>query len=175
QNIAFGRPVIEASGSYPDSVSPNPGYVPGKVTDGSISDASGLNFWLGREGVPQEHFTVDLGSVKHIEEVLLRNTHNAEFADRGTMDFRILVGNSVDASNQIVNPVQILSSRLGNKAGQSQIVPDVFTTANGLTPTEARYVRFEALSSTYPDKNNVGLNEIELFSTQQHPPTEFRN
>ena len=174
-NIAFQKPVIEASGSYPDLISPNPGFVPSKVTDGSVSDASGLNFWLGREGVPQEHFTIDLGSVQHIEEVLLRNTHNSEHADRGTQDFRVLVGNSVDASNQIINPVQILASRLRNKAGQGQIQPDVFTSANGLTPTDARYVRFEALSSSYPDTNNVGLNEIELFPTELHPPTELRD
>jgi hypothetical protein len=174
-NIAFGKPVVDASGSYPDSISPLPGYAPPKITDGSISDASGINFWLGREGVPQEHVTIDLGSTQHIAEILLRNTHNAEHADRGTKDFRVLVGNSLDGSNQIVNPVQILQGQLRNKAGQSIIEPDVFTSANGLIPTDARYIRFEALSPTYAETNNIGLNEMEVFSTELHPPTEFRD
>jgi hypothetical protein len=169
-NLAFGKPVIESSGSYP-----LPGFEASKVTDGSISDSFQVNYWLGREGVPQEHFTVDLGAVKHIEEILLRNAHNDVHGDRATGEFRILVGNTVDANNQLVGGTQILQGRLTNTAGQTVITPDVFTSANGLTIADARYVRFEALNSAYSDTNNIALNEIEIYADEQHAPTVYRN
>jgi hypothetical protein len=130
------------------------------VTDGSLTD-SDATIWLGREGVADEYFTLDLGQSINIQEILLRNTTNREFADRGTMDFRIMAANSVDGANELVNPVQILSGKLPNSAGISPQLETVFTADNGLATTNARYLRFETLSGTYFN-DNVGLNEIEV-------------
>lgn len=167
-NLAFNKPVIESSGSYGDL----PGFAASHVTDGSISDSS-QNYWLGREGVTNEHLTIDLGTPTHIAEIDLRNTHNSQSGDGGTRDFQILAGNAVDANNQIINPTVILQSKLSNTAGQSVIQPNVFTSANGLAVTDARYLRFEAISSTY--SGNVGLNELEVYNSPIHAPTVMRD
>jgi hypothetical protein len=168
-NKALGKPVIDGSGAYgaPDFASGD--FPATAVTDGSISEAIS-KIWLGREGEGEEYFTLDLGAPVNIQEILLRNTTNREFADRGTRDFRIFAANAVDGSNQLVNPVEILSGKLPNSAGITPPLSTVFTSDNGLTATNARYLRFEALSSTYFN-DNVGLNEIEVYDQVLHEPT----
>ena len=180
-NKAFGKPVIDGSGSWDGGVvgvgAPFDGgpFPATTVTDGSTTDAAG-SYWLGREGVANETFTLDLEEVVNIEEILLRNTSNAASNDRGTMDFRIFAAESVDGGNALVNPVEILSGKLGNTFGVTPSVEHVFTAANGLTPTSARYLQFETLSSTYftphyAADNNVGLNEIAVYDEVLHEPT----
>jgi hypothetical protein len=174
-NRAFGKPVIDGSGAWdggtvgvgaPFDGGPFPATA---VTDGSLTD-SDTTIWLGREGVADEYFTLDLGESINIQEILLRNTTNREFADRGTMNFRIMAANSVDGANELVNPVEILNGKLPNSAGISPQLETVFTADNGLTNTNARYLRFETLSGTYFN-DNVGLNEIEVYDQVLHEPT----
>ena len=174
-NRALGKPVIDGSGAWDGDVvgvgadfdaGPFPATA---VTDGSITDTD-TSIWLGREGVSEEYFTVDLGGPVNIQEILLRNTTNREFADRGTMDFRISAADAVDGSNQLVNPVEILVGKLPNSAGISPQLSTVFTAANGLQTTSARYLRFESLGATFFN-DNVGLNEIEVYDQVLHDPT----
>lgn len=164
-NQALGRAVIAGSGSYPDL--PFNGSTPGNdfsasnATDGSASDLFGASYWLGRDGITNEHFIVDLGNPVEISQILLRNTHNTQFDDRGTAGFRVLAAASVDGAKQLISPVEILTGTLTTRSGQAPIPADAFTPSNGLTPVTARYLKFEALSSAYT--TGVGLNEIEVF------------
>jgi len=167
-NLALGRPVIAGSAAYPN-LPFNGGTPPNdfsalNVTDGSAGDLFGYNYWLGRDGVSSEHFVLDLGQPVEISQVLLRNTHNTQFNDRGTANFRLLASSAVDGSNQPVSPVEILSGTLTTRTGEAPIPADVFTSSNGLTPVTARYLKFETLTSSYAG-GHVGLNEIEVFGT----------
>ena len=171
-NLALGAAVIGGSGAYPN-LAFNGGTVPNdfsalKVTDGSAGDLFGYSYWLGREGITNEHFVLDLGSPVEVSQVLLRNTHNSQFNDRGTANFRLFASSAVDGSNQPVGPVQILNSTLTTRTSQAPIPADTFTSANGLTPVTARYLKFEALTSAYAV--NVGLNEIEVFGNRLAGP-----
>ncbi len=172
-NRALGRTVIAGSGAYDNlpfnGIHPGGDFSAGNVTDGSASDVFGSSYWLGREGVTNESFVLDLGSPVEISQVLLRNTHNTQYNDRGTAGFRLTASSTVDGAGQPVNPVTILTGTLTPRTitaplpSTSPIPGDAFTAANGLTPVTARYLKFEALGSTYG--LNVGLNEIEVFGT----------
>ncbi len=167
-NLALGAAVIGGSGAYPN-LPFNGGTAPNdfsalNVTDGSAGDLFGYSYWLGREGVTNEHFVLDLGGPVEISQILLRNTHNAQYNDRGTAGFRLLAAQAVDGGNQPVSPVEILSGTLTTRSGQAPIPADSFTSSNGLTPVTARYLKFEALTSSYT--GHVGLNEIEVFGTR---------
>lgn len=170
-NRAEGKPIIDGSGAFPADPFLGGSFPASNVTNGSFGEGGG-DFWLGREGIPAEHFTLDLQEVMSIAEITLRNTHNRQFNDRGTRDFRILASDEVDGSNQLVNPQVILEGRLPNNAGFSDAPPTTFTAANGLTATDARYLRFESLSAHY-EGFNTGLNEIEVYNTEMHAPSEL--
>jgi hypothetical protein len=139
------------------------------VTDGSRVDGAG-NYWLGRDGIP-DNFVLDLEREVDIQEVLLRNTHNGTFHDRGTQDFAIFASNSIDGDNNLVDPVEILSSSLFNTTGVSPSFENVFTADNGLTVGPARYLAFQAIDGTYFN-GNIGLNEIEVYEEVLHETTE---
>ncbi|HWB04624.1 MAG TPA: lamin tail domain-containing protein [Verrucomicrobiales bacterium] len=174
-NRALGRAVIAGSGAYPNlafnGISGSGDFSAGNVTDGSASDVLGASYWLGRDGITNESFVLDLGNPVEISQILLRNTHHTQFNDRGTAGFRLLASSAVDGANQPLNPVEILNGTLTTRTiaaptpAGSPVPADSFTSANGLTPVTARYLKFEALTSAYV--TNVGLNEIEVFGNPQ--------
>lgn len=176
QNVALHKNVVGGTGVYAGSAHPNAAFdinlnfSAGNVTDGSTSDSFGFNYWLGREGVTQENFTVDLGDFYDIDELRLRNTHNDPHNDRGTQDFEIWASKSVNAYGDPINPQLILASRLSNVTGQAPIAADVFNVSNGLNDggNTFRYVQFRALTSTYG--LNVGLNEFEVYGQKASTP-----
>ena len=161
-NLALGKPVISNTGSLD-------GFPASAVTDGSRDDAPG-NYWLGRDGIP-DNFVLDLEREVDIQEILLRNTHNGTFHDRGTQDFTIFASTGIDGGNNLVNPVEILSSSLYNTTGVSPSFENVFTAENGLTTGPARYLAFQPIDGTYFN-GNIGLNEIEVYEEVRHEPTE---
>ncbi len=174
-NLALRRKVVAGSGAYPN-LAFNGGMAPDnysaqKVTDGSGSDVSGASYWLGREGIASEYFILDLGGPVAISRILLRNTHHGSANDRGTANFRIQGATALDGANQLINPAEILTGTLTGRTVEAPVpanfpVPaDSFTTANGLKETSARYLKFEALSST--GTGGVGLNEIEVLGTSE--------
>ena len=165
-NVALQKAVINASGHYPSLTfdqAPQGGldFKAQHVTDGSDTDVFSGNYWLGREGVANEWFIVDLGSPVAMKQLLIRNTHNFQYNDRGTLNFRVFAASSVDASNLLVSPVQILTGTLTSAASQSPIIAQAFTAQNGLTPVTARYLKFESLTAV---NNNAGLNEFEVYA-----------
>ncbi|MFN0126785.1 MAG: lamin tail domain-containing protein [Verrucomicrobiales bacterium] len=183
KNLALGKPVIAGSGAYPnlafnEGVPPND-FSAANVADGSASDVFGSSYWLGRDGVAQESFVLDLKAPVEISQILLRNTHNHQFNDRGTAEFRLLAATAVDASHQPVDPVPLYTGSLTNRSpiaplhADSPIPGDLISPGNGLAMATARYIKFESLTSWYGQ--NVGLNEIEVFgppagSTNERPP-----
>ena len=104
-----------------------------------------------------------------LSEIHLRNTHNAQFNDRNTMDFQIDAANDVLVCGQgtdrqftaLVNPVTILMGQLSDVDGitcPDEIPPDIFNATSGLTTGGQmfRYIQFQAIDS-YHSSNNVGL------------------
>jgi hypothetical protein len=166
-NVALRKPVIDGSGAYAnnrfDVADAAGNFTAGKVTDGSTADGFGQNYWLGRQGVTGEYFTVDLGRSFAIEEIRLRNTHNSQYNDRGTANFEIWAAQSIEGSQQLVSPIRVLTGKLSDVTALATIPADVFTAENGLIPTDARYVKFVALTANNIG-NNVGLNEIEIYA-----------
>ncbi|HEY2952276.1 MAG TPA: lamin tail domain-containing protein, partial [Verrucomicrobiae bacterium] len=177
-NLARGKPVIDGSGAFgnfPYNV-PDPigNFTALNVTDGSTSDSFGANYWLGRDGVANEYFTLDLQQVWPVQRILLRNTHNDFWNDRGTASFQVWAATSIDANKQLISPQLILAGTLSLVNGQDPIQADVFSSANGLTPVTARFLRFVALTANNPG-NNVGLNEIEVYAAAENalPPPRY--
>jgi len=153
-NVALDKPVIGGTGAYSAS------FAAQKAVDGRVDETFGQSYWLGRNGVANESFTVDLLGLHDIEEIVLRNTHNGSYNDRGTMDFRVL------ASSDNATFTPILTGTLNAVTGvngETTSPVQLFDVDSGLTPTQARYLRFETLSSTYPN-NNVGLTEMMVSS-----------
>lgn len=166
-NVALGKTVIDGSGAYsnnPFNVPDAAGnFVAQNVVDGSTGDIFGVNYWLGREGVLNEYFTLDLGAALQVQEIRLRNTHNTQYNDRGTAKFQIYGALDVDGNKQLLQPLLILSGTLASSSGLDPIPAYSFKALNGLTVTNVRYLKFVALTANNAG-NNVGLNEIEVYA-----------
>ena len=172
-NAALQKAVINASGHYPNltfnqAAPAGNDFRAQRATDGSDTDVYSGTYWLGREQTPNEWFIVDLGAPVALKQLLLRNTHNTQYNDRGTLSFRVFAAAAVDGSNLLVSPVQILSGTLASVASQAPIIAQAFSAQNGLTPTTARYLKFESLTAT---NNNAGLNEFEVYAAFTGTPT----
>jgi len=143
------------------------GTFPGdRVTDGSVADINTgrSSYWLGRENTTDEYLTLDLGDLFTVEEIALTNTHNTQYNDRGTDEFIVYGAAEIDGDNQLINPIAIVSGNLSNVSGASPIPADVFTSANGLTVADVRYIQFVALSYLSSATNgSSGLNEISIY------------
>lgn len=171
-NVALGKTVINGSSAYngrPFNQANGPGqnFSAQNVTDGSVSDIFGVNYWLGTDRAPTQFFILDLGEEYDITEIRLRNTHNTQYNDRGTLNFTLSASSAIDGANLLVSPQTILSGTLSNVSGQNPIGADVFNADNGLTETTARYLRFDSLSAI---NNNAGLNEIEVYTADGDDP-----
>ncbi|YCM42947.1 lamin tail domain-containing protein [Verrucomicrobiaceae bacterium 227] len=167
QNVALGKPVINGSSAYNNLTFDQGGFSALNVTDGSTSDIHSVNYWLGNQNSPTQFFILDLGQEYDITEIHLRNTHNQQWNDRGTLNFAVSASTSISGSRLLVSPQTILSGTLSNVANQDPIAADVFTSANGLTEVTARYLRFDSLTAV---NNNAGLNEIEVYTSNNSPP-----
>lgn len=96
--ISEGSPVIDGSGAY-NGVAFNEGTFPASnITDGNINEATDapVSYWLERDGSGSGWALIDLGEPQPINAIRLYNTHNRQYADRGTGDFQILAGNQLD-------------------------------------------------------------------------------
>ncbi len=166
-NVALGQAVINGSSALNGPNYNQGAFSADRVTDGSTNDVHSSNYWLGISNDPTQFFVLDLGAEYDITEIRLRNTHNQQWNDRGTLNFTITASTAVNGSNLLVSPQTILSDTLSNVANQDPIIADVFTASNGLTETTARYLRFDSLTAI---NNNAGLNEIEVY-TNSTPST----
>ena len=171
-NRAVTGSVIAGSSSFNGS----PFNVPGgsgdftalNVIDNSSSDVFASTYWLGSQNTNNEFFVLDLGRSFDIDEIQLKNTHNGQFNDSGTQDFRIFGAQSVDGLNNLIAGQLIVQGTLSDTSGQGVILADIFNTGNGLIERSARYLRFEALNFRAGDVR-VGLNEILVFGDATIP------
>ncbi len=188
-NLALNKPLVDQSSEWNGTDQYNGSH----ITDGIVCEdrqneaGSGISsYWLGWEGLVRQSpqtVTIDLQAATLIKEIHLRNTHNAQYNDRATMDFQIdasndivVGGKGITSRTLLLNPVTILNGTLSNvdvippqDAGIcDEIPPDIFDSSSGLdTGGKAfRYLQFIALNA-YPGKgNNVGLNELEVYGSQ---------
>ena len=133
-------------------------------------------YWLNpNNGTADAWITIDLGSAYVIDFVELFNTHNAQYFDRGTGDFRILASNSVTQTANMGfdltagSEFTLIDSTLLSQGGLQAGVLDVqsFSVGNN---NAFRYLQFNADSVAVGGQpccgaNNYGLNEIRVFST----------
>ena len=175
--------VIGGSGAWGNNNWDDPasGYVATFVVDqqtGAISEPTPTGFWLGREGVMNEYFVLDLGAVYTLSQIDLFNTHNQLANDRSTNAFTIHASNSVTFVNasvdfDLVSGSQILASSLAfQSTGNDPIEAASYTSGNGLsTGTAYRYLKFTAV--TNHGGLGVGLNEIRVFGTAIPEPSTY--
>lgn len=179
-NLALKKPIFGQSSEWNNTDQYNGAH----ITDGIVCEidqnegGSGVSsYWLGAEGQVNQSVTIDLGAPTTITEIHLRNTHNAQYNDRNTMDFQINAANDVQSctiGNQtitgLLNPVVILMGVLSDVDGitcPDEIPPDIFDATSGLNTggVAYRYLQFQAINS-YHTNNNVGLNEMEVYGSQ---------
>jgi hypothetical protein len=179
-NLALNKPLFDQSSEWNGTDQYNGSH----VTDGIVCEidqnegGTGISsYWLGAEGQLNQTVTIDLGAPTMITEIHLRNTHNAQYNDRNSMDFMIEGATDVQSCTvgsktiqDIVNPVTILMGTLSDVDGitcPDEIPPDIFDATSGLTTGGAafRYLKFTAINS-YHTSNNVGLNELEVYGSQ---------
>ena len=123
-NATLQKPVINASGHFPNltftqAAPAGNDFRPQRLTDGSDTDVFSGTYWLGREGVPSEWFIVDLGAPVALKQLLIRNTHNAQYNDRGTLSFRVFAASAVEwlESARLADADSFGDARIGREPG----------------------------------------------------------
>ena len=81
-------PKVIQSTSFPD---PQDNFSPEKLLTNSKEEAFGKNYWLLPDKETGKGFVLDFGSVKTFNLVELVNTHNAQFKDRSTNEFKVYI------------------------------------------------------------------------------------
>ena len=71
-----------------------PWFLGGNITDGSKAESDGLTYWLAGSD-SNEYLVIDLGATYKIDQIDLYNTHNRQFDDFSTLNFRVEASNSV--------------------------------------------------------------------------------
>lgn len=149
-NVALGKTVTGTS--YYNSGSETFPY--SQVVDGRTTDTgAGFNwsFWISAGGaIVGQWVQVDLGQLYSISSVVLFDTHNRGYYDRGTNAYH--VGVSSDG-----NSFTTLGSGNFTDAEWRNQTADTLNAASG---TNARYVRFYA-DSAYGA--SVGLAELQVW------------
>jgi hypothetical protein len=152
-------------------------------TKQTANDADG-GYWLNpNNGTADAWITIDLGNSYVIDFLELFNTHNAQYFDRGTGDFRILASNSVTQTSSMGFNLSgsvstLIDSTLLSESGSQAdpLTAQSFTSSN----TNAfRYIQFKADSvaaggSPCCGANVYGLNEIRISGVTSVPePTSI--
>ena len=179
-NIANGRPVVAASGSYNDGTG-DFGFDETNVTDGQNATPDNNtgaitepgqdgSYWLAPEGSTTGYVVIDLGTAQQIGSFQIFNTGNSVHKDSGTGDFRITASNSLtDVNGAASSGTQLASGRLTDQTASgttAPLTPDTFASTN---PTTAfQYVRFDALNiGSAGSDARVGLNELRVFQVPE--------
>ena len=118
--------------------------------------ADTANYWLAehREAGPDQGFTLYLGCKKTVVGALLRNTHDAEYRDRGTKKFQLLGSANEDGPWQ-----KLLEENLEDSRNQS--LPPVLQFMFD-QPAEVSFIKFDVLE--YWGEGG-GLQYIEINSS----------
>ena len=133
------------------------------VTNDSAPGIGAASYWLGRDGVPNETFTLNLGSEHWIYGFNIFTTHNGLniFNDRGTLAFTIWLSQTPVTPNTYSSSfgTDVLDSSLAFYPDEDPNTVQSFT----ITPTYAQYLTFRATSMQY---NGSGLSEIQAFAPE---------
>jgi hypothetical protein len=179
-NLALNKPLFDQSSEWNNTDQYNGSH----ITDGIVCEidqnegGSGVSsYWLGAEGQVKQTVTIDLQAPTAITEIHLRNTHNAQYNDRNTLNFQIDGANDVQTCtigsrtiSGLISPVTILVGQLSNVDSiicPDEIPPDIFDSSSGLNTggKKFRYIQFTAIDS-YHANNDLGLNELEVYGSQ---------
>lgn len=154
-NVSLNKPVT-CSGYYNDfgQVFPCSNVTDGKTGDTGTGLPGDLSFWLSPDFTSVgQYVTVDLGAQYDIVSIVVEDTHNRLFYDRGTGQFTI----DVSADGVIFNTVVNSAFSQSDWLNLTDLAFDV--TATG------EFVRFTAqsLQGVY----GVGLNELSVYTAPE--------
>jgi len=149
---------------------------------GPVSDVFGSTYWINPDGGPANAFIViDLGSPYKLSSLTLFNTHNSNYGDRGTGQFRIEAGNAVGAAAwgyglDLTGVTSILLSDTLNAVPVSD--PITGQTFQVVAAGYYRYLKLEPLTtaSWYGDccgANVYGLSEFRAFGDPMPEPASI--
>lgn len=172
--------VIGSSGSYSSTFEADNIFdqQSGTVIDGAQGDQL---YWLNPDNGPLDaYITVDLGDVYSLHRFTLFNTHNSQYADRGTGAFSIVGSNSTSGSGSgttLGGTIFTLAS--GSLASETYdpLTPQVFA-ASG---PAVRYIQFRPTSVNAGNNgiyatpccgpNVYGLTELRVNAAVPEPAT----
>lgn len=145
-NVALGK-AVTAANTYEFNTT---NFGPERMVNGNIED-----FWLGKGSDEADYLMpcwilIDLANSLVVDSVLIRNTTNSYYNDRGSKDF------SVETSQDGINFVSQIS---GTLAWQSTS----FQAFQFSAPVAARYVRI-VITSAYGPYSGPGLSEVKVNS-----------
>jgi hypothetical protein len=145
-------------------------------------------FWLGKEGDEEEAFVLDLEQAYQIDEIVLYNTHNAQFDDRATFGYELYGSNEVApfAGEDIGEGGDDLVAGQLMAAGEMELMyfgedPLEPHVANITNRGPFRYIRFNSVGPFHEEgiilpQRSVGINEIHVFGTRPGvDPCDYNN
>lgn len=156
--------VVGSSGAYSTD------FGAGNIFDqqtGDVTDVFGSTYWIYSDNNPDAALiTIDLGAAYHLGSFDLFNTHNSGYFDRGTGDFTIVGGNSVDAyagGLRLSGAETLLASGTLTNAGVDPIAAQSFAS---LSSGAFRYLEFRPTTAAAPHLysfSSYGLTELRVF------------
>jgi hypothetical protein len=90
-NVAPSGAIVDTSANY------NASFDATHVIDGKIDEkqTSAVSYWIAPDGATNSSFILDLRRNYPIKSIVLYNTHNRQFNDRGTGQFQIYASDTV--------------------------------------------------------------------------------
>lgn len=146
-------------------------FGPGEILDqqtGTVTESFGTGYWLNPDNGPAAaYITIDLGAARSLASLTLFNSHNDNFADRGTGNFTITASNSVvdsgggnfvltGAITTVVSGTLNADPALSNPTAQSFGATGYFRYIS-FNPTSVATVNTSCCGA-----NNYGLNELRV-------------
>jgi hypothetical protein len=175
-NVTAGKPVV-ASSTYPLPSEFQAGNIvdqryddlrnlAGDVFDNVPAYGTQASYWLAPDGVTDATLTVDLQGEFRIDRIDLQNTHNGQFNERGTADFRI------EASTDGVLFSTIFSGTLADVTNLGSEIPIItYSAAAGdFSPFFATQLRFVAETFYH---TGAGLNELVGYGVLVPEPSSL--
>lgn len=132
------KPKIDADGTdKPFSHASYPGRWKAEhvLTNGCQDSDDGYLYWLTPGGSKSSKLVVDLGCIKKVTGVELRNTNNGQFRGRATKKYSVEVSEDKKAWTEVLSDEPLLDS----SQKQCKNIPVL---KKSFTPIVGRYVRF---------------------------------
>jgi hypothetical protein len=162
--ISQGKPVTSNTRSYDRDIgwfSYGETFPVDNVVDGHGGDTAkpegGWSFWLAGQDISDTAVTIDLGDNFKLSRVILQDTHNRHYHDRGAKDFVI------ESATSAAGPFQKIAEDSFTKDEWENLILKSISLGGYGKPVVARYVRVHVLNGW--GDNGVGLNEIMVFGT----------